>query len=504
MKRIIIIIICICSTLVKAQNRECEYENVMFNTSFNQCDNNPWTLVFRDEFNNDTLDLSKWEIQPWGQGGLYGHNGENQEYNTLNNAIIRNGILNIVAKRDTITEKAINWMNADAILEDGLPNLRPYYFTSSNIWTKYKFYHGKFEARIKIPHGKGFWPAFWTFCGEPWNEIDIFEFYNEYELGTFIPQLLSRKQHMTVHYDYDNDGYTNMCTTAHLGIDCSQDYHIYCMTWEEDKIQWFFDGTLIRTDFRRYSILSQEIGCNINAYTPYLQDKIYPEDPMNIILNLAIQYGNNGCESPDENTILPNNMEVDWVRYYQRNENKNISITSYNQHPLESDLYNTIVGRNININCTYDLPSDYLLNMVASESIVIGPGFHSAQGARFNAKIEPDIWGSSTRDSNMQAHVDTTCAVNSNIVSDPDRLSDINIYPNPNNGNFFIDFGEHGDNNVHDIYVTDMYGELVLKHEDCQRSSFSIDMTMNKQGIYIVKIYDRTLNKSVYNIIFIQ
>lgn len=502
MKRVIVIIICLCSILTKAQNRECEYQQIMFNTSFNQCDNNPWTLVFSDEFNDDTLDLSKWELQPWGQGGLYGNNGKNQEYNTLNNAIIQNGILNIVTKRETITAKAIDWMDADAILEDGLPNLRPYFFTSSNIWTKYQFYHGKFEARIKIPRGKGFWPAFWTYRGNPWNEIDIFEFWNEYDIwGEFDPQQLAKVQHMTVHYDYGNNA-DNMCHTKRSGVDCSQDFHIYGMIWDEDKIQWFFDGVLIRTDYRRFSILGQEIGCDVFANTSYLQDKIYPEDPMNIILNLAIQYGNNGQESPDESTVFPNQMEVDWVRYYQHNANTNISITNYNQHPLESNLYNTIVGRNISINCTYDVPSYYQLNTIASESIVIGPGFHSAYGSIFNAKIDPEIFGSSTRDSNIQYSIDTTSIVNNNIVLD--CFSEINIYPNPNNGNFIIDFSECENNDSHDIYVTDMYGELVFEYDNCHELSYSIDMRMHKPGVYIVNVYNKTRNKSVHKPIIIQ
>lgn len=492
---------------MKAQDGGCEYENVMFITNFNQCDNNPWTLVFSDEFNDDTLDLSKWEIQPWGQGGLYGNNGKNQEYNTLNNAIIRNGILNIVAKRDTITAKAIDWMDADAILEDGLPNLRPYYYTSSNIWTKFNFNHGKFEARVKIPKGKGFWPAFWTFTGDPWNEIDIFEFWNEYNIfHGFDPEKLAKVQHMTVHYDYDDDGSDHMCTTTpeNHGIDCSQDFHIYGMTWEEDKIQWFFDGNLIRTMYRRYSITGQEIGCDIYAYTYYIQDKIYPEDPMNIILNLAIQYGENGQDSPNGSTVFPNQMEVDWVRYYQRNAHTNISITNYNQHPLDNKLYNTIVGRNINTNCTYNIPSDYILSMIASESITIGPGFHSIQGSLFNAKIEPDIYGPSTRDSNMQDYDDITFVSNSNVVSKTDCSSDINIYPNPNNGSFIIDFDEHGNNNEYDIYVTNMFGESVLKYEHCQTSLCTLDLTSNKQGVYIVHIYDKNHNIWVYKKIIIQ
>jgi beta-glucanase (GH16 family) len=49
-------------------------------------------------------------------------------------------------------------------------------FSSGEIWTDEKFFHGVYTARVKLPKGKGFWPAFWLYSGNPWNEIDIFEF----------------------------------------------------------------------------------------------------------------------------------------------------------------------------------------------------------------------------------------------------------------------------------------------------------------------------------------
>ncbi len=330
MKTIILIGLIILTVKVNAQTI-CEGKTVVPVTTFNQCDNNPWVLVFEDNFEGNNLDLSTWELQPWGEGALYGNNGASQEYNTLNNIEVSNGTLKIVTKKETIIRRAISWKPDNEILEDGLPNLRTYKYTSSNIWTKNIFTYGKFEARIKIPKGKGFWPAYWTFSGNPWNEIDVFEFWNENNIqNNYDPSKLSKVHHMTAHYDYDNDGNTNMCGTKYTGTDFSQDFHIFTLVWEGNKIEWYVDGQLKRTDYKYYTMLGQSTGCTINAWTQYIMNKIYPKDPMAIILNLAIQhgydvYGNN--KSPDNSTPFPSQMEVDWVKYYSKHPYQNIYIS---------------------------------------------------------------------------------------------------------------------------------------------------------------------------------
>ena len=63
MRKIILIGLIILTVKVSAQTI-CESQAVMPNTTFNQCDNNPWTLVFEDNFEGNSLDLSKWSYGP--------------------------------------------------------------------------------------------------------------------------------------------------------------------------------------------------------------------------------------------------------------------------------------------------------------------------------------------------------------------------------------------------------------------------------------------------------
>ncbi len=138
------------------------------------CNTNPYILVFEDNFDGDSLDTSKWEIQGWGQGSLTTDN--HQQYYTLGNVSVSSGICSIITRQDTVLRRAVSWLPDSAILSDSLPNLRTFYFTSANLWTLQKFRHGRYEIRCRIPSGHGFWPAFWTYGADTAgsSEIDVF------------------------------------------------------------------------------------------------------------------------------------------------------------------------------------------------------------------------------------------------------------------------------------------------------------------------------------------
>jgi beta-glucanase (GH16 family) len=497
----------ICSSRIYAQTI-CEGQQVVPIETFNQCNYNSWKLVFEDNFDGNNLNLSTWELQAWAQGALYGNNGSNQEYNTLDNIEVSNGVLKIIAKEETVQRKAISWKPDNEILEDGLPNLRTYNYTSSNIWTKSKFSYGKFEARIKIPKGKGFWPAFWTFGGNPWNELDVFEFWNENDVfNHYDPSKLSKVHHMTAHYDFDNDGNTNKCETKYNGVDFSQDFHIFTLIWEKNKIEWYVDGQLKRTDYRYYTMLGQTTGCTINAWTQYIMNIIYPIDPMAIILNLAIQHGTDDHEnnkSPDNSTPFPSQMEVDWVKYYKKEPCQDVIITDASQFPLDNQIFNVIVGENIVIDCNYIVQSGQQLDIVAQNSITLKPGFHAKAGNIFHARIDPSVCDSSLKN----GIVDTTNSPIENVLKNTisvneSNLSDIKVYPNPNDGTFSIDFG-HKDFRHYQIKVFDLKGGLVSSLNSLEKSFITLKMPDNTKGSFILYLLDIKNNDVISHKIIIQ
>lgn len=287
------------------------------------CENGSWELVFEDDFNGNSLDITKWEIQGWAQGPLI--DAAAQEYNSLDNIIVANGKLSIIAKKETVLRKAVSWKNEDDILDDGYPNLRTYFYTSSNILTKTPFGYGKYEIRCKIPKGKGFWPAFWTFSGPIWNEIDIFEFWNEENcIGQYDSSKLSKNPHFNSHYDYNGNGISENCGSDVFGScdnwngpDYSEDFHTFSMIWNNYTIEWYIDGELKRRTTKFTNLLGQPVNCSsLIANQYYLLNHSFPQQKLqHIIVNLAIQAREGG---PDENTPFPSAFEIDYIRYYKQ------------------------------------------------------------------------------------------------------------------------------------------------------------------------------------------
>ncbi|MGD8236693.1 MAG: glycoside hydrolase family 16 protein, partial [Chromatiales bacterium] len=166
-------------------------------------DKTPGTLreyvqVWSDEFDSaDTrslgLDLDNWNIETgYGPDNDGWGNDESQLYtNSPDNLRVENGNLIITARCDS-----------------GICGVRDGSITSARITTKdkFEFRYGKAEARIRVPEGKGTWPAFWmlgaNFPDTPWpfsGEIDIMEVFQgaSSDINT---------THSTIHYFKDEAG----------------------------------------------------------------------------------------------------------------------------------------------------------------------------------------------------------------------------------------------------------------------------------------------------------
>jgi beta-glucanase (GH16 family) len=171
-------------------------------------------------------------------------------------------------------------------------------YTSGRIKTQGLFQqtYGRFEARIKLPVGQGIWPAFWllgaNFEEVGWpecGEIDIMEYRGQ------EPRVL----HGSLH----GPGYSgsNAITDQHVlaqgGFHLG--FHIFAVEWSEAGIAWEVDG------FRYNSVNPADL--------PPGTDWVF-HHPFFILLNLAV--GGYWVGDPDESTVFPQTMLVDWVRVY--------------------------------------------------------------------------------------------------------------------------------------------------------------------------------------------
>jgi len=247
-----------------------------------------WILTWSDEF--DGPDGAPPDSQKWTQAtGGNGWGNNELEYYTASrrNAHQEHGMLVIEAIQELYT-------GPDGVKRD---------YTSARLNTEGRFSqaYGRFEARIKMPVGKGIWPAFWLLGNDiptiGWpkcGEIDIVE-----NLGN-EPSIA----HGTIH----GPGYSggkSIGTPFALSGDkrFTDDFHLFAVEWEPKEIRFYVDENLYAT--RRPSDL------------PEGAKWIY-DHPFYILLNLAV--GGAWPGNPDNSTQFPQKMFVDYVRVYHKAE----------------------------------------------------------------------------------------------------------------------------------------------------------------------------------------
>lgn len=287
------------------------------------CNQSAYELVFEDDFNASSLDTSKWQRTCCYYGGLQG--SQHVEYNSLNNVGLLNGTCVITAKKESVTRKVTDWYDSTALLEDGLPNLRNFDYTSGSIQTKKSFFHGKFEARCRMPNGKGLWPAFWMYGGVRGNEIDVFDNYE----GT-------TKLVTNILHDYDGNQKQHQCSERFSSFDFTQ-WHTFACIFDFDKISFLVDDKLMRIVHRIITPSGEPVNCDDNISPgSYFFLKAYPIERMQVILNLALlsENGPAGSVAVDETSELPAIFEIDHVKIWEKKNNR-IRLT-VSPNPVES------------------------------------------------------------------------------------------------------------------------------------------------------------------------
>lgn len=245
-------------------------------------------LVWSDEFNgNGSIDTSKWFHQTKLPSGGSWYNGEIQHYtDRLANSFVSNGVLTIVAKKETFTHQTYTKQ-----------------YTSARLNSKYAFKYGKIEIRAKMPTGIGTWPAIWM-LGKNINEDGAY--WDNKGFGTSYWPACGEMDIMEHWGDNQNYVQSAMHTpssyggTVNLGGQtiptASTEFHIYVFEWYEDKMVFSVDGNV------HY------------IYKPAVRDSnTWPFDTdQYLLLNIAIQ------PSIDP-SFTQSSMVIDYVRIYKAN-----------------------------------------------------------------------------------------------------------------------------------------------------------------------------------------
>lgn len=236
-----------------------------------------YRLVWNDEFNKGTTLGSDWKHESKAAGWV---NNELQTY--VSGSVNGRRVTELVDGR-----LHINCFKS----KDGFVYSGRIYAMPNTGWQ-----YGYIEASIKLPKGKGTWPAFWmmpvNFRSWPDDgEIDIME-----EVG-YNPDYVSSSLHANAHVHTNGTQVTSemYCPGAEGG------FHKYAIEWTADRITTYVDGKV------QLSYKNRGLGRNDWPY----------DAPFYIILNLAWG-GDWGGSHGVDNNALPVTMEVDYVRVFQK------------------------------------------------------------------------------------------------------------------------------------------------------------------------------------------
>lgn len=245
------------------------------------------TLIWSDEFNgNGAVNPENWFHQTQLPTGGNWFGGLIQHYtNREDNSNLKNGLLNLVAKKEIFDDQG---------------EIKQY--TSARLNSKFAFTYGRVEVRAKLPTGIGTWPAIWMLSknidedGAYWDnqgygttnwpacgEIDILEHWGK------NPNYVQSAVHNTSSYGdkVENIGGQNV-------ENVSDQFHIYSMEWTDEKIVFRVDGA-------EHYVYNPSIK-NSDTW-PYDSDQY-------ILFNIAV-------EPNIDSAFVESSMEIDYIRIYQ-------------------------------------------------------------------------------------------------------------------------------------------------------------------------------------------
>lgn len=241
-----------------------------------------YQLVWEENFDGPSINKDIWsfEIGNGHANGIPGWGNAELEYYKEENAYIENGVLVIEAKEEQVSD-----------------DYGTYNYTSARMKTQGKFNvkFGRIEFRAKLPYGKGIWPALWMLgenitqvvwpiCGE----IDVMELLGHEPnkvYGTIHGPGYSGAQGKGGNYTLPSGDFT-------------QDFHIFAVEWDPIGIKWYVD------DVKFFQITRVEVP----------GDWVF-DHPFFIIMNVAV--GGYWPGYPDETTVFPQKMYVDYIKVYK-------------------------------------------------------------------------------------------------------------------------------------------------------------------------------------------
>ena len=186
--------------------------------------------LFFDDFAGPALDRTKWNVEVRGAAV----NDEQQAYvDSAPTVFIAHGRAAQGASNGALVIRPLytpGYVSADGNRHD---------FVSGHLDShgRFDFTYGVASARMKLPAGSGFWPAFWLLGGGDWpatGEIDIMENVGESDWTSIA-------LHGPGYF-----GDTPLFNRLYLAADDDvTHWHVYTVDWRPDTLFFFVDDVLV-------------------------------------------------------------------------------------------------------------------------------------------------------------------------------------------------------------------------------------------------------------------
>lgn len=233
-------------------------------------------LAWSDEFNGNALNTQDWNYEQGGGG--WGNNELENYTNRAQNAFVSAGHLIIEARSENYGGNS---------------------YTSARLTTqgKQQFTYGRIDIRAKLPISKGLWPALWmlgsNISSVPWpgcGETDIMELVGQ------APSQVTGSMHWQQAGGSEGNYTGNYVLSSG---DFSQQFHVFSVIWKQDSLRFLVDDHVY-----------------VNGSKANVTSGNYPfNSPFFFIVNVAV--GGAWPGPPDNTTVFPQRMFVDYVRVFQ-------------------------------------------------------------------------------------------------------------------------------------------------------------------------------------------
>ena len=302
------------------------------------------------------------------------------------------------------------------------------------------YQYGRFEIRMKSALGSGVVSSFFTIrdywaegLSDPsnWREIDfesLGQYTNKFQTNIITAHETSHEELHTLLYN------------PHVG------FHTYAFEWTPEHVRFFIDNQLVRSDENNY------IG-TLNT-------------GQKIMMNIWQPIWENWVGEFDE-SILPIYAFYDWVKYY-----------SY--QPGEGD-YGT------SNNFLFEWIDEFnFFDQTRWQKATHTWTANNAQFIQENAVLQNGYLILCLTDDESFGYSGDPLKTISNIKVNASDI--INVYPNPFNSSFTVQFPESMNQNINNIKLYDLNGKLV----------FSTDRTLLMNGTINIPLESKQLSSGLY------